>query len=243
MLLYLQVAHAAQYEATLQWASRSSLSLPVSSVVQEILVKPGQRVSKGTTMLRFDQRLFRAELSAAKAMVERYKPGRDEAERELERQLELFERTVTSQVELDTAKIDFAEKDALYNNARALYQQAVIDLEYAELVAPKDLIVIRPRVSVGQSVVNTDQAAPLVDIADADKWMVSVVVKPEEIELLEVGKQVEVMSDKKKMSGMVTMLDVMDDEKGSPIYRIEVTINAQKNDSLRLGKKVKLSWQ
>ncbi|TNG01292.1 MAG: efflux RND transporter periplasmic adaptor subunit [Gammaproteobacteria bacterium] len=242
-LFYLQTSHGAQYESTLQWANRASLSLPVNSIVSEVIVKPGQHVKKGAVMLLLDQRQFKAKLSAAQAMVTRYKPGRDEAKKELARQLELFERTVTSQVELDTAKIDFAEKNALYNNAQALYQQAKIDLEYTELKAPYDLIVIRPRVSVGQTVVNLDLAVPLLDIADAGVWMASIIVKPEDMQVLDVGKQVQVAAGKQTLSGTVSMLDAIDDGKGNVRYRVEVNVKADQNDGLWLGKKVTISWQ
>ena len=124
------MAHAAgEADGVLQWEQKAALSLPVSGVIESMNVVPGQRVVKGTVLLSLDKRPFQYRLQSAKFRMAQFAPGRDEARNELQRAEDLYERTVLSQVELDQAKIDFAEKDARYLEARADVDQAELDLE------------------------------------------------------------------------------------------------------------------
>ena len=62
------VAAATDLPASLDWGKRVELSTPVSGVIQNVPVKPGQRVEKDTVLLKLDQRLP----TAAKAEATEY---------------------------------------------------------------------------------------------------------------------------------------------------------------------------
>jgi multidrug efflux pump subunit AcrA (membrane-fusion protein) len=47
----MSAALAAGWPATLEWARRVELGVPVSGVVQEVTVAPGQRVAAGTVLV------------------------------------------------------------------------------------------------------------------------------------------------------------------------------------------------
>jgi len=230
---------AAEYAGVLNWSNQADLSLPVSGVITEVRAKPGQHVKQGEVLLTLDKRYFEARLMSAKATLARYQPGRDEAKRELERANELYERTVLSQVELEKAKIDFAEKEATYNHARAGHRQASLDLEYSELKAPYELVVIRPRVVKGQTIINQHQAVPLITVADAGSYSVVLMVKPGDAAAIGPGSQVDVTINGSKGKGRVTSLQLSPD--GSRI-QLEVTITGRLAGDLKVGQSVQVNW-
>ena len=194
---------AAEVQGVLRWAGETDLSLPVSGVVDEVLVRPGQAVKQGQVMLKLDKRRVKARLRAAEARVARFKPGRDEAQRELERAEELFDRTVLSEVELQQAKIDFAEKNATLQEARAALVGARLDLEYSELKAPFDLIVLHVFSVKGQAVINALQPMPLISVT-RDRLLVSAPLPVAKLSGVDIGQQVTVTYDGKTVAGSVS---------------------------------------
>jgi multidrug efflux system membrane fusion protein len=217
---------------------RVSLTLPVSGVVSDVLVEKGQQVSQGQILLKLDSRYAEARLHAARARVSRYLPGRDEAKRELERALELYDRTVLSEVELQQAKIDYAEKNAALEEARAEEAEARLDLEYSVLKAPFDLVVLHTHVVSGQAVVNELQAVPLVDVA-RDKVVVLATLPPERHVDVKTGKQVSVTYAGKSVAGTIVATDF---DMQSQKITMTVSISDQSDVKEYAGHPVKLTW-
>ena len=218
---------------------RTSLSLPVSGVVQQVLVKKGQTARQGETLLKLDTRRIEASLQAAKARVERFRPSRDEAKRELERAEELFDRTVLSEVELQQAKIDYAEKNAALHEARAELTQAKLDLEYSELKAPFDLVVLQPYVVNGQAVVNVMQAVPLIEVA-TDSLAVVAQVAPERHIDVQAGKKVSLTYGGKTSAGSIVATEF---DAGTQKISLHVKVNNQAAVKGYAGHPVKITWQ
>lgn len=211
---------AGEVQGVLRWSGKTDLSLPVSGVVDEVLVRPGQAVKQGQVMLKLDKRRVKARLRAAEARVARFKPGRDEAQRELERAKELFDRTVLSEVELQQAKIDFAEKNAALQEARAELVGARLDLEYSELKAPFDLIVLHVFSVKGQVVINALQPMPLISVA-RDRLMVSAPLPVAKLSGVDIGQQVTVTYDGKTTAGSVSRV-TYDSGRRQSVLRISI---------------------
>lgn len=117
-------------------AERVELTTRVSGVVAEVLVKPGQRVNKGSILLRLDATILQARADEAAAEVMRAEADAADAARELERGRELYERTVSSTTELDAAVLRDARAKAALAAAQARQAMAKKDLADAELKAP-----------------------------------------------------------------------------------------------------------
>lgn len=228
---------AGEAYGVLQWEQKAALSVPVSGVVEAINVVQGQRVAKGAVLLSLDKRPFQYRLQSARSRMAQFAPGRDEARNELQRAEELYERTVLSQVELDQAKIDFAEKDARYQEAGADVDQAELDLEYAELKAPFDLIVLKSHVVVGQTVINRLQATPLVTVA-AGKLVAVISLSPENIAALNIGSDLQVSIAGQVHTGKVNVIDY-DAKSGSA----EVAILIDDQPAATAGQRVHVTWQ
>ena len=227
---------AGEADGVLQWEQKTSLSLPVSGVVKTINVTPGQRVSKGTVLLALDKRPFQYQLQSAKSRMAQYEPGRDEAQNELQRAEELYERTVLSQVELDQAEMNFAEKNARYLEAGASVDQAELDLEHAELKAPFDLIVLKNHVVAGQTVINRLQATPLVTVAGGQ--LVAVMsLPPGNNTGLKIGSDVDISIADKTHSGKVKVIDY---DSSADVARIVILIDDQPDAAV--GQLVRITW-
>ncbi|HIJ21936.1 MAG: efflux RND transporter periplasmic adaptor subunit [Gammaproteobacteria bacterium] len=135
------------------------LSLPVSGVVQEVLVKVGDRVKKGATLLRLDPRRFQYQLAAAEAALRVAEADFEEAERDLNFQKELLERMVTTENEMRTARLNGVRAEAAVAALIAARDEARLNLELSELKAPKDGVVLERHYHPGE-VINSEQQQP-----------------------------------------------------------------------------------
>jgi multidrug efflux pump subunit AcrA (membrane-fusion protein) len=142
--------------AVLDWSQRAVLSTPVSGVVSQVAVHPGESV---------DQRPFDNRLKDARAQQHKQQLQRDEARREVERTRELYNRRVISTHDLQLAEIAFATADSDYTSAVTALEDARLRSEYSRLHAPFAGVVLAVDVSAGMTVINRQQATPLVTLA------------------------------------------------------------------------------
>jgi RND family efflux transporter MFP subunit len=101
-----------------------------------VLVKPGQRVKKGTVLLRLDRTVLQARLQEAMAEQARAQADEADAKREQGRAQELYDRTVSSTSELEAASLRYARAQAALSAAHARRVIAQKNLADAELKAP-----------------------------------------------------------------------------------------------------------
>ena len=129
-------------EASPLWATdRLELTTRVSGVVEAVLVKSGQRVKKGSVLLRLDRTVLQARLEEALADEARALADEVDAGREQGRAQELYDRTVSSTSELEAAQLRDARAKAALSGARARRVIAQKNLADAELRAPFDGVV------------------------------------------------------------------------------------------------------
>ncbi|MBW8457306.1 MAG: efflux RND transporter periplasmic adaptor subunit [Thiobacillus sp.] len=151
------------------WAAEQvELTTPVSGVVEEVLVKPGQRVKKGAVLLRLDKTVLQARLDEATAEQTRADADEEDAGRELERAEELFNRTVSSTSELEAATLRHTRAKAALSAASARRVIAQKNLADAELKAPFNGVVRSVPGGAGTVVTADCQPKPLV-VLDPDR--------------------------------------------------------------------------
>ncbi|MCL5061386.1 MAG: efflux RND transporter periplasmic adaptor subunit [Candidatus Thermoplasmatota archaeon] len=145
------------------WAAEKvELTTRVSGVVDEVLVKPGQRVKKGAVLLRLDKTVLQARLDEATAEQTRAQADEADAKRELERAQELFDRTVSSTSELEAAMLRHTRAQAALSGANARRVIAQKNLRDAELKAPFDGVVSAVPGRPGTVVAADCQPKPLI---------------------------------------------------------------------------------
>ena len=179
---------AAEYDAVLEWKQRVELSTFVTGVVAEVNVKPGDKVNKGDILLALDESTLKANLEKAEANVTRWQRKHDEAERELERHNELFDRTVLSEHELEVANIAMTEATANLKAALAERAQATSFYNNSKLRAPFDGVVIQLNASVGQTVVNNQTSTVLAVVAATGAMIASTLLPYDTIKRLKLGQ-------------------------------------------------------
>ena len=221
-------AGAAEYPAVLAWSQRVTLSTPASGIVDSIPVSAGQRVDKGQLLLSLDLRPFDSALRYATAQVRKHKLNRDEAERELERTRELYERTVISVHDLQLQEIATATAEADYASARARLESAQLDREHAGIRAPFAGVVLDTLVTAGETVVNTQQATPMVVLAGDRPMVAETMLDADSLQGLSAG----VLAGQHRYEGKVTEIAGEPDSKGR--YRVKVSFEPG-DDTLRAG--------
>ena len=196
-------ALALEFNAELDWARQVELGTPVKGVIQEIRVQAGQRVAKKEVLLQLDQRGFKSRVASLKAQVAHFKAEHAEAGREQERAIELYNRTVLSDHELQVAKNNLIAAEARYQKARADLVQAELDLEYSTIRAPYDGVIVSRQAEVGQTVVPDLQPVILFVLADAHHMLAKGRVSTSEITQVSIGKQAVVKIDSEEYTGRI----------------------------------------
>lgn len=194
---------ALEFKAELDWARQVELGTPVKGVVQQILAQPGQHVAKNEILLQLDQRGFKSRMTGLKAQVASFKAEFAEAEREQQRSMELYDRTVLSDHELQVAKNNLIAAEAKYKMAQAQLVEAQLELEYSSLRAPYDAVVLSRTAEVGQTVIPDLQPVILFVLADASRMRAKGLVAANEIAKISMGQEAFVKIDGEEYKGQV----------------------------------------
>jgi len=235
-------ALAADLVAELDWSRRAALGIPLSGVVREVAVRPGQRVARNDLLVALDDRLWVAQVAQAKAALQQARNDRDEARRELDRALELFERALLSEHERQQAEIDAAAANAAYERARLAATAARLALEYSRLRAPFAGVVSRVHVSVGEAVISALQAKPLVELVD-DQHMIAVArVSAKQARTWPAGTPARVAVAGEWYDGQVIGADLEPSGEGKQgtVYPLRVAFKRPADLPLRAGERVEV---
>jgi multidrug efflux system membrane fusion protein len=225
-------ASAAEYPAVLAWTQRVVLSTPESGVVTSVPAVAGERVREGQVLVQLDKRPFESALRKAEAQAHKYQLNRAEAERELQRTRELYERTVISVHDLQVGEIAFANAEADYASARAQLETAQLQLEYATVQAPFAGLVLEVAVAPGETVVNTQQATPMVTFARDRPMTAHAPVPAEAAGTLSAGQSATVTVGGQAYPARVVKISAEPDASG----RYELSVSFDPGDAaLRAG--------
>jgi RND family efflux transporter MFP subunit len=197
---------ADEQPAIVQWPNRVELSTPISGIVVEVLAQPGDRVTKDQTLLKLDTRVREAMVEQAKANVARDERLKAEAQRELDRAQELFDRTVLSEHELELARIEFAKANAEFEAAKAALVQAEVDLDFSIVRAPFDGIVVSSFAQIGQTVLSKLEPNILFIFAAADHMIARTQISANQLAGLKIGQDVTVKFTGKQYRGKIQQI-------------------------------------
>ncbi|MFW2133614.1 efflux RND transporter periplasmic adaptor subunit [Ectothiorhodospira haloalkaliphila] len=221
--------------ARLDWSMRMEVGSPVSGVVTRVKVQPGDRVGEGDVLVSLDDRAPKAELERARAQEQRLKLAREEAEREYERTREMYDRALISSRELALAEIDQSMARAAHQGARAELTQARLGLEYSQVKAPMEALVVARHVHPGQVVQNTLQVQPLLTLAVVQPMVAVLEVSSRRAAELEPGTQVRVRVEDQEFQGRVQRvgLEALESDAGS--FQAWVAFDPPEDHRLRAG--------
>lgn len=201
-------AAAASFEATLAFARKAELGLPVSGVVQSVVATAGMSIKRGQTLLALDETPFKAGVEQAEAEVARHTADRDETARDYRQSKELFDRAVLSAVELENAKLKATRTEARLKEARAHLTQARYALTHSVVLAPFDGWVIEVRAQAGQSVTSNLEARTLVVVAAQGEYLARVRVSGATQDSIKIGQVATVYVAGKSYPGRIQALSL-----------------------------------
>ena len=231
---------AASFEATVFWANKTTLSVPVSGKIAVVNTGPGHEVKKNQLLLQLDQIPFEATVSQAQALILRQRTVNKSAKREYEQAKELYARTVLSTVALDEAKEKNQRAQADYKSALANLTVAKYQFLQSTLRAPFAGWIINTHVSVGETIVNNLKTKPLIVIAEKEKYVARGNLPLEIISTMKIGDKVTVDIGDGKVTGDINSIG-LEPVKGikNQRYLVEVLFDF-KTPLLRAGQSVEV---
>ena len=196
----------------------------VSGRLEEIAVDFNAPVHQGDLLARIDPRMFEssleqaeANLKAARSRLASAKARALDAGRKAERAAGLFEKSVVSKADADSAEAEHVVADAdvlsaesAVAQAQAGVHQAELNLAYTEIVSPIDGVVISRNVDVGQTVAASFQSPVLFTIAqDLARMQVQASVSEADVGKLAEGRPASFSVDawpERKFEGVISQV-------------------------------------
>ena len=163
----------------------------VSGKVEKIYVDFNDVVKKGQLMAELDKQTLNQSLSRAKASLTSAESQLNYAKLTYERTKQLYEANAATLAAYQEAQNSYTQAQMSKRNAQASYDQAKVDLVYAEIYSPIDGIVLDRAVEVGQTVAASFSTPTLFTLAnDLTKMQVEADVDEADIGQVKTGQRV-----------------------------------------------------
>jgi len=163
----------------------------VSGKVEKIYVDFNDVVKKGQLMAELDKQTLNQSLSRAKASLTSAESQLNYAQLTYERTKQLYEANAATLAAYQEAQNTYTQAQMNKRNAQASYDQARVDLAYAEIYSPIDGIVLDRAVEVGQTVAASFSTPTLFTLAnDLTKMQVEADVDEADIGQVKEGQRV-----------------------------------------------------
>ena len=138
----------------------------VSGKVVTIYVDYNSVVKKGDMLAELDKLTLNESLSRAKANLESSESQLRYAKSTFERTQQLYENKAATLADYEAAQNTYTQAQMSKKNAQAQYDQAKVDLSYAEIYSPIDGVVLDRAVEVGQTVAASFSTPTLFTLAN-----------------------------------------------------------------------------
>ena len=234
---------AQPFNGRLEWVHKVEMRVLADGVINHVYVKAGQNVKKGSVLLSMDQRKAKARRLKAKALIARATVNLSDANDELNRLLELYDRGLIAEEELKKSKATHAAALAEKESAQASLALAEVDLERTTLRAPISGIVVAMNAYEGGIVYKTLQKRPLVSIAPHSKMLARVLANATILNRYRVGQTARINNHGKNYTGKIYSLGVEPvriDPNGA-VYELDIIFNHNPREVLRPSDVVKVS--
>ena len=163
----------------------------VSGKVEKIYVDFNDVVKKGDLLAELDKQTLNQSVSRAKASLTSAESQLNYAKLSYERTKQLYEANAATLAAFQDAQNSYTQAQMSKKNAQAAYDQALVDLGYAEIYSPIDGIVLDRAVEVGQTVAASFSTPTLFTLAnDLTKMQVEADVDEADIGQVKVGQKV-----------------------------------------------------
>jgi membrane fusion protein (multidrug efflux system) len=175
---------ALEYAAQLRGVREVEVRARVSGILLQRRYEEGQAVKAGELLFRIDPAPLRADADRARAQLGVQQASLQQARRERERILPLFEQRLVSQRDRDTAVAAFESAEAAVAAAEAALKTAELSLSYTDVRAPISGLTSREARSEGSLVTAGDDSALLTHIVQADRLYIELALPEGDAELV-----------------------------------------------------------
>ena len=162
----------------------------VSGKVEKIYVDFNDEVKKGQLLAELDKLTLNQSVSRAKASLTSAESQLNYAQLTYERTKQLYESNAATLAAFQEAENSYTQAQMSKKNAQAAYDQALVDLSYAEIYSPIDGVVLDRAVEVGQTVAASFSTPTLFTLAnDLTKMQVEAAVDEADIGQVKIGQR------------------------------------------------------
>jgi HlyD family secretion protein len=163
----------------------------VSGKVEKIYVDFNDVVKKGQLLAELDKLTLNQNVSRAKASLTSAESQLNYSKLTYERTKQLYEANAATLAAYQEAQNSYTQAQMSKKNAQAAYDQALVDLSYAEIYSPIDGVVLDRAVEVGQTVAASFSTPTLFTLAnDLTKMQVEAAVDEADIGQVKIGQRV-----------------------------------------------------
>jgi multidrug efflux system membrane fusion protein len=240
-LLFCSTVQAEELDAIVEFASRSTLSIPVSGQINQVNVAEGQRVDASFVMVALDKTPFEAALAQVQAEVTARTTDDKEAARDLEHAKELYDRGVLSTVELQNVENARTRAQAQLESAHARLKRAQYDLAHAEIVAPTSGWVLKVQAVANESVNSEVGIQPLIVFAAEGKYKARSSVPLRVLQSLKVGQPGKVTVRNKTYKATLSSMALEPKASAKDLYEVEFDFDSD-STLLQAGQTAKLEF-
>jgi len=173
-----------EYAAQLRGIREVEVRARVSGILLERRYEEGQPVKAGDLLFRIDPAPFRAEAERARAELGVQQANLQQARRERDRMVPLFDQKLASQRDRDNSMAAFESSQAAVTAAEAALKSAELNLSYTDVRAPIAGLTSREVRSEGSLVTAGDDSSLLAYLVQADRLYVEVALPEADAELV-----------------------------------------------------------
>jgi len=237
-------SQAEEFSASLDWSQRVELGFAVSGIVEKVFVNAGQKIKKNSALVQLDNDVFRAQVKKNKTLLVSAQEALNEARREQDRALELYDRTVLSDHDLQVTKNKFKLSQAELAKVQAELIASQHNLKYSTIRSPFDAVVLQRYAQPGQIIATQFRQAPLIVVAASDKMIARFFVKEDKLNTVVKNRMVKIIVAEHHYSGKIIAigLELLKGDSSSAGttsgYPVEVEFSV--TDLLRAGRTAKV---
>lgn len=184
-----------------------SLDFGVSGEVENISVRPGQRVLKETLLATLKPQRYQAALDGSLAREVYLEQALEEARKTNERDQILFDEGSMSVVDLDTSNLALSRAIAKQAKASAERVAAESKLAMSRIIAPVSGLIVRRNVHPGERVIRHNRKQPAFVMASSEV-VIRLKLDPAVQRLPSGGAEVNVLIDGEILVGLVELVDL-----------------------------------
>ena len=215
-----------RYPGSVAAVREAAIASRIIARVQEILVRPGQRVAKGTPLAILDSR----DLESRYAQTQEQLVGADarlaEAKANFERMKSVAAGAI-SKSQIDSAEASFRSAKSEVESTQKRLEEAQVSLSYATILSPYDAVVIDRFAEPGDL---ASPSRPLLGVYDPSRMRLEAWVRESIAIGLKRGDKVGVLLDAlgERLEGTVEEI-VPQAEAGSRSFLVKVTLPEREN--------------